>query len=58
MPSRIPILRFFRDTEVRLRELATRDTKDIAPGLLQVADEISSHAAELRRELIAEGLIT
>jgi hypothetical protein len=58
MPSRIQILRFFRDAEARLRELATRDPKDITAGLLQVADDIAAQANELKRELIAEGFIS
>ncbi len=57
MPSRIQILSFFRDAEARLRELAGRKSADVTSDLLKLADEISSQAAELRRELIAEGLI-
>jgi hypothetical protein len=52
------ILRFFRDTEARLRELARRDPKDIPLDLLKIADEIASHAGELRSELIADGVIS
>lgn len=58
MPTRIHILRFFRDTEVRLRELAGRKSADVTSDLLKLADEISSQAAELRRDLIAEGVIS
>jgi hypothetical protein len=58
MPSRIQILRFFRDTEARLRELAERKPSDVASDLLQLADEISRHATELKRELIAKRLIS
>jgi hypothetical protein len=58
MPNRLHILRFFRDTEARLRELAQRKPSDIPSDLLQLADEISMHAAALKRELIAEGLIS
>jgi len=58
MPSRMHILRFFRDTEARLRELAKRDPRDITSDLLQLADDIATHAAELKRELIADGVIS
>jgi hypothetical protein len=58
MPSRMHILRFFRDTEARLRDLAKRDHKDIPLDLLTIADEIAGHAGELRSELVAEGVIT
>ncbi len=58
MPTRIHILRFFRDTEAQLRELAGRKSADVTSDLLKLADEISGQAAELRRELIAEGLIS
>ena len=58
MPSRVHILRFFRDTEARLRELAKRDPMDITSDLLKLADEVAAHAGELRNELIAEGVIT
>jgi hypothetical protein len=58
MPSRIHILRFLRDAEARLRELAERDPSDVTSDLLQLADEISRHATALKRELIAEGLIS
>ncbi len=58
MPSRIHILRFFRDAEARLRELVERKASDATSDLQQLADEISSHATELKRELIAEGLIS
>jgi hypothetical protein len=57
MPSRMHILRFFRDTEARLREIARRNPKDIPLDLLTIADEIASHAGELRSELVAEGII-
>ena len=58
MPSRVHILRFFRDAEARLRALAEQRPPDITPDLLQLADEISSQATELKRALIAEGLIS
>jgi hypothetical protein len=58
MPSRMHILRFFRDTEARLRELAKRDPRDITSDLLQLADDIATHAAELKSELIADGVIS
>jgi hypothetical protein len=58
MPSRMHILRFFRDTEARLRELAKRDPRNITSDLLQLADDIATHAAELKRELIADGVIS
>jgi hypothetical protein len=57
MPNRVHILRFFRDTEARLRELAQQDPADICSGLLHLADEISIQATELKNELIAERLI-
>jgi hypothetical protein len=58
MPRSIPILRFFRDAEARLRELAERKPSDVTSDLRQLADEISRHAAELKRELIAKRLIS
>lgn len=58
MPRRVHILRFFRDTEARLRELAQRCPGDSASELLQLADEMSVHAAALKRELLADGLIS
>ena len=58
MPSRMHILRFFRDTEARLRELAKRDPRNITSDLLQLADDIATHAAELKHELIADGVIS
>jgi hypothetical protein len=57
MPSRVHILRFFRDTEARLRELIHEDPSQVRSALLQLADEISVHATELKSELIAERLI-
>ena len=58
MPSRIQILRFFRDTEARLRELAEGKSSDVTSDLLLLADKVSSHATQLKRELIADGLIS
>jgi hypothetical protein len=57
MPSRVHILRFFRDTEVRLRELAEGKSSDITSDLLRLADEVSTHATELKSELIAARII-
>jgi hypothetical protein len=57
MPNRFHILRFFRDTEARLRELAQQDPPAVRPGLLYLADEISIQATALKQELIAERLI-
>ena len=56
MPSRVSILRIFRDTEARLRELA-QGSGDVHLDLLQLADEISIHATELKHELIVDRLI-
>jgi hypothetical protein len=58
MPSRIQILRFFRDTEARLRELAEGKSSDVTSDLLLLADKVSRHATQLKRELIADGLIS
>jgi hypothetical protein len=41
-----------------LRALAEQKSTDITPDLLQLADEISSQATELKRALIEEGLIS
>jgi hypothetical protein len=57
MPSRVHILRFFRDTEVRLRELAEGKSSDITSDLLRLADEVSTRATELKSELIAARII-
>lgn len=57
MTSGIHILRFFRNTEARLRELAQQDASDITSNLRQLADEVAICATELKRELIAERLI-
>ncbi len=58
MPSRIHTLRFFRDTEACLRDLAEANSRDITSDLVQLADKVSGHATELKRELIADGLIS
>jgi len=57
MTSSIHILRFFRNAEARLRQLARQDSSDITSNLRQLADEVAVHATELKRELIAERLI-
>ncbi len=57
MPSRVHILRFFRDIEARLRELAEHKSNDVTSDLLDLADQISRHATELKHELIAERII-
>jgi hypothetical protein len=57
MPSKVHILRFFRDTEARLRELAQQRPSDVNSDLLKLADEVSTRATELKSELIAERLI-
>ncbi|HXE29674.1 MAG TPA: hypothetical protein VN656_14235 [Stellaceae bacterium] len=41
-----------------MRELAKRDPRNITSDLLQLADDIATHAAELKRELIADGVIS
>jgi hypothetical protein len=58
MTSSIHILRFFRNAEARLRELAQQDSSDITSNLRQLADEVAIHATELKRELIAKRLIS
>ena len=57
MASMIACLRFFRDTEARLREIAQRNPSGPTSDLLQLADEVADHATALKRELIAQGLI-
>jgi hypothetical protein len=57
MVSGMEILRFFRDTEARLRELAQQEPGNVSSGLLQVADDISVQAAGLKEELIANRVI-
>jgi hypothetical protein len=57
VPNRMHILRFFRDTEARLRDLAEGKSSDIPSDLRQLADEFAIHATELKHELIADRII-
>ena len=58
MPSRFPYLRFCRDMEARLREIAERNPHYVTPHLVQLADEVAAHATELKDALIADGLLS
>jgi hypothetical protein len=57
MANRMHILRFFRDTEARLRELAKGNSGNVGSSLLELADMVTIHATKLKSELIADRLI-
>ena len=57
MPGRLQVLKFLRDSEKRMREIAAQHPSGITPDLLRIADEIAADAAKLESELVAAGLI-
>jgi hypothetical protein len=51
------MLQLLRDSEQRMRAIATENRSKLTAGLLDIADEFQADAVKLESELIAEGLI-
>lgn len=51
MPGGLEVLRFLRDSEAGLRELAAANPTTVAPNLLKIGDDVADHATKLKNEL-------
>ena len=57
MTGNFPVLRFLRDCEAGLRELAATHPDRMGSDLLRLADEVSAHAGRLVQQLVETGLM-
>jgi hypothetical protein len=57
MTSDFPVLRFLRDCEAGLRDLAEKHPDRMTPDLIRLADDVSTHAERLVQRLIEAGLM-
>ena len=57
MTYRLHTLQLLRDSERRMRTIATSNQSKLTAKLLEIADDLRAEAGKLERELIAEGLI-
>lgn len=57
MIGNFPVLRFLRDSEATLREMAQASPIHISSGLLRLANDTAIQAARLLDEMVEAGLL-